>query len=124
MKTLVVTNDFPPRQGGIQTFVRAIVDQFPADEITVFCSSHEGAREYDARSPFETVRHPSTMLLPTPEVTREVVATMRRVGADRVWFGAAAPLVCAGRRWPRCATCPPIITRAWNRSADPSRRSR
>lgn len=92
MKTLVVTNDFPPRQGGIQTFVRAIVDQFPADEITVFASSHEGAREYDARSPFETVRHPSTMLLPTPAVTHEVVATMRRVGADRVWFGAAAPL--------------------------------
>lgn len=92
MKTLVVTNDYPPRQGGIQTFVRSILDSFEPDDLAVYASSHDGATGYDRESPFETVRHPSGMLLPTPAVTREVVATMRRVGADRVWFGAAAPL--------------------------------
>lgn len=92
MKTLVVTNDYPPRQGGIQTFVRALIEQLPADEVTVFASTSDGAEQYDAAAPFETVRHPTGMLLPTPEVTRAVASTMRRVGADRVWFGAAAPL--------------------------------
>ncbi|WP_153504815.1 glycosyltransferase family 4 protein [Cumulibacter manganitolerans] len=92
MKILVVTNDYPPRQGGIQTFVRAIVDQLPPGDVTVFASTSDGASAYDAGSPFEVVRHPTAMLLPTPAVTRAVVATMRRVGADRVWFGAAAPL--------------------------------
>ena len=92
MKTLVVTNDYPPRQGGIQTFVRAIVDQFPPSEVAVFASTSDGATAYDADAPFEVVRHPTSMLLPTPSVQRSVVATMRRVGADRVWFGAAAPL--------------------------------
>ncbi|MFV0534563.1 MAG: glycosyltransferase family 4 protein [Cumulibacter sp.] len=92
MKTLVVTNDYPPRQGGIQTFVRAILDQFDPDDVAVYASSSPGAVEYDAQAPFETVRANTRMLLPTPAVTREVTAMMRRIGADRVWFGAAAPL--------------------------------
>lgn len=92
MKTLVVTNDYPPRQGGIQTFVRALVDCLPPEDVVVYASTHPGAEQYDARAPFQTVRHPTGMLLPTPAVTRSVVRTMRQVGADRVWFGAAAPL--------------------------------
>ena len=92
MKTLVVTNDYPPRQGGIQTFVRALVDQFAPQDVTVFASTHPDAPEYDASAPFETVRQPTRMLLPTPAVTKAVINTMHRVGADRVWFGAAAPL--------------------------------
>lgn len=92
MKTLVVTNDYPPRQGGIQTFVRALVDQFDPDDIAVFASSYPGAAQYDEAAPFYTVRHPSTMLLPSRSVRDAVIDTMRHVGADRVWFGAAAPL--------------------------------
>lgn len=92
MKTLVVTNDYPPREGGIQTFVRAIVDRLPAADVTVFTSRHPGHEQYDAQAPFETIRAPTTMLLPTPAITRAVIDTMHRVGADRVWFGAAAPL--------------------------------
>jgi phosphatidyl-myo-inositol dimannoside synthase len=30
-RTLVVTNDFPPRQGGIQTFVAALLARRPPD---------------------------------------------------------------------------------------------
>ena len=92
MKTLVVTNDYPPRQGGIQTFVRALVDRFEPPDVVVLASNHPGAEEYDAQAPFETVRQPTRMLLPTPAVTGAVIDTMHRVGADRVWFGAAAPL--------------------------------
>ncbi|PRZ41367.1 phosphatidylinositol alpha-1,6-mannosyltransferase [Antricoccus suffuscus] len=92
MKTLVVTNDFPPREGGIQTFVRAMVAQFDPREVAVYCSTSPGAAEYDAGCGFEVVRNRATMLLPTRSVTADVIATARRIGADRVWFGAAAPL--------------------------------
>lgn len=92
MTTLVVTNDFPPRGGGIQTFVRALVGQFQPDQIVVFSSTSPGSDDYDDQQPFQIVRHPTSMLLPTPGVRRAVVDQVRRVGADQVWFGAAAPL--------------------------------
>lgn len=28
-RTLVITNDFPPRRGGIETFVHAMTSRFP-----------------------------------------------------------------------------------------------
>ncbi len=92
MKTLVVTNDFPPREGGIQTFVRAMVGQFDPQQIAVYCSTSPGAAGYDADCDFEVIRNRTTMLLPTRSVTHDVISTARRIGADRVWFGAAAPL--------------------------------
>lgn len=92
MKTLVVTNDFPPREGGIQTFVRSLVGQLDPAEVTVYASTSEGSAAYDANQPFEIIRNPTTMLLPTPAVAKGVAGVVRRLDADRVLFGAAAPL--------------------------------
>ncbi|MDI9882904.1 glycosyltransferase family 4 protein [Streptomyces sp. HNM0645] len=90
--TLIVTNDFPPRQGGIETFVHAMATRVPGDDVVVYTSSEPGAAAYDATLPFPVIRDPSRMLLPTPRVTRRALATARRYGCDRAWFGAAAPL--------------------------------
>ncbi|MFJ2557237.1 MULTISPECIES: glycosyltransferase family 4 protein [unclassified Streptomyces] len=91
-RTLVVTNDFPPRQGGIETFVRAMTDRFPPDGVVVFTSSERGAAGQDAALPYPVVRDRATTLLPTPRATSRAVELARRYGCDRVWFGAAAPL--------------------------------
>ncbi|MEU3026947.1 glycosyltransferase family 4 protein [Streptomyces incarnatus] len=90
--TLIVTNDFPPRQGGIETFVHAMATRIPDNDVVVYTSSEPGAAEYDATLPFPVVRDPSGKLLPTPRVTRRALEIARRYGCDRVWFGAAAPL--------------------------------
>ncbi|MEU4389087.1 glycosyltransferase family 4 protein [Kribbella sp. NPDC023855] len=94
MTVLVVTNDFPPRQGGIETFVRSLCDELP--ELVVFTSRMPGAAQYDVSLPFPVVRDRTPMLLPTPRVTRNAVRVMREYGADRVVFGAAAPLGLMG----------------------------
>ncbi|MFI5731393.1 glycosyltransferase family 4 protein [Kribbella sp. NPDC051587] len=94
MTVLVVTNDFPPRQGGIETFVRSLCDQLP--DLVVYTSDEPGAAEYDAMLPFPVIRDRTTMLLPTPRITRRAVALMVEYGADRVLFGAAAPLGLMG----------------------------
>ncbi|QHC31850.1 glycosyltransferase family 4 protein [Streptomyces sp. HF10] len=90
--TLIVTNDFPPRQGGIETFVHAMATRIPDNDVVVYTSGEPGAAEYDATLPFPVVRDPSGKLLPTPRVTRRALEIARRYGCDRVWFGAAAPL--------------------------------
>lgn len=91
-RTLVVTNDFPPRQGGIQTYVHALASRQPAESIVVFAPEWEGVQAYDAAAPFPIVRHRRSVILPTPEIRRRVVALAREYGCDRAWFGAAAPL--------------------------------
>ncbi|MGW4378432.1 glycosyltransferase family 4 protein [Kitasatospora sp. NPDC004531] len=90
--TLIVTNDFPPRQGGIETFVHAMAVRVPDHDVVVYTSAEPGARAYDATLPFPVVRDPSRLLLPTRRVTRRAVRIAREHGCDRVWFGAAAPL--------------------------------
>lgn len=91
-RTLVVTNDFPPRQGGIQTFVAALLDRRPPDSVVVLASTSPGAAEYDATLPYPVVRAATGMLLPTRGVARAAVDLVGRYGCDTVFFGAAAPL--------------------------------
>ncbi|PJN23696.1 glycosyltransferase family 4 protein [Kitasatospora sp. CB02891] len=90
--TLIVTNDFPPRQGGIETFVHEMAVRVPGNDVVVYTSAEPGAEAYDATLPFPVVRDRSRMLLPTGRVTRRAVELARAHGCDRVWFGAAAPL--------------------------------
>ncbi len=91
-RVLVVTNDFPPRRGGIQSFVHAVTLRLPPGSVAVYASDHRGAAEFDAAQPFPVVRHPTGLLLPTPATRRRVVAAARDFGATAAWFGAAAPL--------------------------------
>ncbi|MFI7890658.1 glycosyltransferase family 4 protein [Streptomyces sp. CACIS-1.16CA] len=91
-RTLVVTNDFPPRQGGIETFVRAMTDRFPADSVVVYTSAEPEAAAHDAALPYPVVRDAARMLLPVPRVAARAAGLARRHGCDSVWFGAAAPL--------------------------------
>jgi phosphatidylinositol alpha-1,6-mannosyltransferase len=91
-RTLVVTNDFPPRTGGIESFVLAMVSRLPPDEVVVHTARQPGDAAYDATLPFTVVRDPAALLLPTPQIGRRSAAMARRLHCDAVWFGAAAPL--------------------------------
>lgn len=64
-RTLVITNDFPPRRGGIETFVHAMTGRFPADSVVVYTSAEPGAAGHDATLPYPVVRDPARTLLPT-----------------------------------------------------------
>ena len=91
-RTLVVTNDFPPRQGGIQTFVAALLARRPPGSVVVLASDSPGSAEHDATLPYPVVRQPTGMLLPTRATARAAVDLARRHGCDTALFGAAAPL--------------------------------
>lgn len=91
-RTLLITNDFPPRTGGIQNFVHALAVRQPADSLVVYASSWRGAAQFDAEQPFPVVRADTTVLLPTPRARRAAVALAREYDCDTAWYGAMAPL--------------------------------
>ncbi|HEU5267397.1 MAG TPA: glycosyltransferase family 4 protein [Jatrophihabitans sp.] len=94
--TLIVTNDFPPRRGGIQAFVHEMAIRQPAGSVVVYASDHDGSADFDAAQPFPVIRHGTGLLTPTPPARRRVLAAFREHGCGSVWFGAAAPLGLLG----------------------------
>ncbi|PRY02588.1 glycosyltransferase family 4 protein [Allonocardiopsis opalescens] len=97
-RTLIVTNDFPPRQGGIESFVYELARRFDPGEIVVYTSATPGAAEFDRRLDFPVLRDRSRVLLPTARMTGRAVDAAHAFGCDSVWFGAAAPLGLMGPR--------------------------
>jgi phosphatidylinositol alpha-1,6-mannosyltransferase len=91
-KTLILTNDFPPRAGGIQQFVHNLALRRPAGSVVVYAPAWKGAAEFDAAQPFPVVRHPTSLMLPEPTVLRRAAEIVRAEGCDSVVFGASAPL--------------------------------
>ncbi|MFX0594557.1 glycosyltransferase family 4 protein [Melissospora conviva] len=91
-RTLLITNDFPPRPGGIQSFVHNLALRQPPGSVVVYASSWRGAAEFDAAQPFPVIRERTKVLLPTPLIARRAARLAAEHGCDTVWFGAAAPL--------------------------------
>ena len=54
-KVLIVSNDFPPRRGGIQSFVHALALRMPAGSVVVYAPAWEGAAAFDARQSFPVI---------------------------------------------------------------------
>ena len=92
-RTLIVTNDFPPRQGGIQSFVYELARRLDTGQLTVYAPQWDGAAAFDAAAPFEVVRHPTSLMIGGPEVRRRAAQLARSRRAETVAvFGASAPL--------------------------------
>lgn len=101
MRVLCVTNDFPPRAGGIQAFVHGVLVRQPEGSVVVYAPAWKGAAQFDAEQPFPVVRHRTSLMLPEPTVLRRARSIAEAEGCDRVVFGATAPL---GLLAPRLAT--------------------
>ncbi len=95
-RILLVSNDFPPRAGGIQAYLHELTMALPAGEIAVYAPDWPGADAFDAQQPFPVVRHSGTLMLPTPPVLRRAAGLLRELRCETVWFGAAAPLALLG----------------------------
>ncbi|QPK78523.1 glycosyltransferase family 4 protein [Corynebacterium lizhenjunii] len=93
-RVLLVTNDFPPTIGGIQSYLRDFVDTLDPSQVVVLCSTQDAqaAQLYDASVPYTVIRLPQRVLLPTPGTRRAMCEAITRHNIDVVWFGAAAPL--------------------------------
>ncbi|GAB2595157.1 glycosyltransferase family 4 protein [Streptomyces capparidis] len=94
-KTLIVTNDFPPRPGGIQAFVHSMALRLEPARVVVYASTWKDGAEvarFDREQPFPVVRDRASVLLPTRRVTRRAAELLRAEGCSSVWFGASAPL--------------------------------
>jgi phosphatidylinositol alpha-1,6-mannosyltransferase len=95
-RTLLVTNDFPPRVGGIQRTLHALWRTLPPDRMSVLASAADGADRFDAGEPYPIQRFDRAFGWPTREAGRRVRRAIEDSGAEVVLFGAAYPLSILG----------------------------
>lgn len=98
MKHLLVTNDFPPKIGGIQSLLWEWWRRLPPDRFAVLTTPYEGAAAWDAEQPFEVRRVREPVLLPHPLTIRRIDDMARAVGAELVVLDPAVPLGLVGPR--------------------------
>lgn len=96
MKHLLVTNDFPPKIGGIQSLLWEWWRRLPSDSFAVLTSPYAGADEFDREQPFEIRRTREPVLLPHPWMVQRINSFAKEFGADFVVLDPAVPLGIVG----------------------------
>lgn len=93
---LLVTNDFPPKVGGIQSYLWELWRRLPPDEFVVHTTPYEGTDEFDAAQPFTVIRSPEPWLLPQPVLVRRVNQLIEEHDIDLVILDPAVPVGLIG----------------------------
>jgi phosphatidylinositol alpha-1,6-mannosyltransferase len=106
MPSLLVTNDFPPKIGGIQSYLYELWRRLPPEETTVLTTPYAGAAEWDDRQGFRVVRTRQKVLFPTRALTRDVDALAREIRADMIFLDPMLPLGLIG---PHLRSAPYVV---------------
>ena len=106
MTALLVTNDFPPRTGGIESYLYELWRRLPPDDATVLTNRYRGAPEWDAAQQFRIVRTKEPVLLPTRALAQRIDALAREISADVIFLDPWLPLGALG---PRLRAAPYLV---------------
>ncbi len=96
MTHLLVTNDYPPKVGGIQSYLWEYWRRLPPGRTSVLTIDQAGAREFDAAAPHAIERERARMLLPTRGLVARVRQLARERGASLVVLDPALPVGLVG----------------------------
>jgi len=103
--SLLVTNDFPPKIGGIQSYLHELWRRLPPESTHVLTTTYPGAGVFDRDQEFAVERYPERVLLPTRALARHVDARARALGADVVFLDPMLPVGRIGH----CLTAAPSV---------------
>lgn len=92
MTHLLVTNDFPPKVGGIQSYLWELWRRLPPESFTVLTTPYRDDDVFDAAQPFRVIRTPERFLAPYPWLVGRVDRLADELGADLVMLDPAVPL--------------------------------
>jgi phosphatidylinositol alpha-1,6-mannosyltransferase len=99
---LLVTNDFPPKVGGIQAYLWNLWSRLDPETYAVLTArSHPDAEKFDRHQASRGIRIErvtTPVLVPTPQLVRRIRRTADRIGADLIVLDPVFPLGLIGPR--------------------------
>jgi len=90
-RSLFITQDFPPRVGGFQSYYWGLLRTLDPEDVVILASHHPGAASFDATHPYRVVRHPRSILLPTPALLRSARRLIAEHDLRLVQLGQTLP---------------------------------
>ncbi len=93
---LLVTNDFPPKVGGIQNYLWELWRRLPSDSFSVYTTPYRNAAAFDAAQDFAIERSPEPFLIPYPWLSARIRRIAARRGHSFVVLDPAVPLGAVG----------------------------
>lgn len=93
---LLVTNDFPPKIGGIQQYLWELWRRLDPSSFQVHTTPYEGTDAFDADQPYDVIRSKEPFLLPYPWLTKRLDAAASSFGASLHVIDPAVPLGIVG----------------------------
>lgn len=97
-KHILLTNDFPPKIGGIQSYLWELWKRLPPESFVVITPDQLGANEFDAQSGMNIIRYNSSILLPTSKVIDLVESVAKQINAEMVIVDPVLPLGLIGKK--------------------------
>tara|TARA_Y100001970_G_C14238303_1_gene863306 strand:- start:1505 stop:2620 length:1116 start_codon:yes stop_codon:yes gene_type:complete len=89
---LLVTNDYPPKVGGIQNYLWELWKRLPNDKVTVFTPDYPDAEMFDVQQRHSIVRDKRKVFLPTKSLANDIRNLAQKVDAELVVLDPALPL--------------------------------
>jgi phosphatidylinositol alpha-1,6-mannosyltransferase len=93
---LLVTNDYPPKVGGIQSYLWELWRRLPSDSFAVYTTPYKGAEEFDADQNHDIERSREPVLLPNPWLVKRINERAKAHEVDLVVLDPAVPLGLIG----------------------------
>ncbi len=91
VRHVLVTNDFPPKVGGIQNYLWELWRRLPPEDVVIYTTPHKQAAAFDAQQPFKVLRSREPWLLPQPLLIRRVNQIVQQYAARLVIIDPAIP---------------------------------
>ena len=96
MRHLLVTNDYPPKVGGIQSYLWEIYRRLPQDKVVVYTTPHPDSESFDQKQTHKIIRSKQRVLLPTRQVANQIRSLAEIENIDFIMYDPAVPIGILG----------------------------
>ena len=96
MRHLLVTNDYPPKVGGIQSYLWEIYRRLPQDKVVVYTTPHPDSESFDQKQTHKIIRSRQRVLLPTRQVANQIRSLAEVENIDFIMYDPAVPIGILG----------------------------
>lgn len=108
-RSLFITNDFPPRIGGAQSYYWGLIQTLDPADVVIIAPDQPGGSEFDATHAYTVHRYPLQQLRPTNGLLRLALDLIEAHGAELVQFGHPLPTGLLGPRIAKRTGLPYIV---------------
>jgi phosphatidylinositol alpha-1,6-mannosyltransferase len=108
-RSLFITNDFPPRIGGAQSYYWGLIQTLDPSDIVIIAPDQPGSRDFDATHAYRVHRYPLQQLRPTRGLLRLSLELIEKHELELVQFGHPLPTGLLGPRIVKRTGIPYIV---------------